>query len=110
MIPIQALLHGGRRVLQLGVRLGRYLIIFIGGLCQPKAVLVAWTLALQSQLAACLEQIEKREAPKPRFHPAFRLLWVPLSRLLEDWQELAHLMKPATVKRWHSDAFRACWR
>ena len=30
--------------------------------------------ALQSQLATCLEQIEKRQAPKPKFHPAFRLL------------------------------------
>ncbi len=43
-------------------RLGRYLLIFLWDLCKPKAGLVARTLALQSQLAACLEQIEKKEA------------------------------------------------
>ena len=60
MIPIHALVHRGRRALQLGVRLGRYLIIFIWGLCQPKAVLVARTLALQSQLAACIRRVVTR--------------------------------------------------
>ncbi len=48
------------------VRLGRYLIIFFWSQCQPKFALVASNLALQSQLATWLEQIEKREAPKPR--------------------------------------------
>ncbi len=71
MIAIYALHYWGRGVLQLVARLGRYLIIFLWGLCQPKAALVARTLALQSQLASCLEQIEKKEAPKPQFHPAF---------------------------------------
>ena len=74
MIPIQALLHGARGVLQLVARLSRYLIIFVWGLCQPKAALVARTLAVQSQPAARLEQIEKNKAPKTQFHPASRLL------------------------------------
>ena len=69
MISIHALLYWGRGGLQLVARLGRYLIIFLWGLCQPKAVLFARTLALQSQLAACLEQINKRETPKAQFHP-----------------------------------------
>ena len=110
MIPIQAPLHWARCGLELVARLGRYLIIFVGGLCQPKTVLVARTLALQSQLAACLEQVENKKAPKPQFHPAFRLLWVLISKVIDDWQDLAQVMKPSTVKRWHSDAFRSYWR
>ena len=74
MISIQALLYGARGVLQLVARLSRYVIIFIWDLCQGKAALVARTLALQSQPAARLEQIEKNKAPKTQFHPAFRLL------------------------------------
>ena len=34
-----------------------------------------------------------------RFTSAFRLLWVVLSRFLEGWEDLAQLMKPATVTR-----------
>ena len=38
-------------------------------------------------------------AYQDRFTPAFRLLWVVLSRFLEGWEDLAQLMKPATVTR-----------
>ena len=32
-----------------------------------------------------------------------------ISRILDGWEDLAQLMKPATVKRWHSQAFRLYW-
>jgi len=35
---------------------------------------------------------------------------VVLSRFLEGWEDLAQLMKPATVKRWHRAGFRLYWR
>ena len=89
MIPLQSLFRGGRAGLILALRLGRYLIIFLFGICQPKAVLVAKVLALQSQLASCKDRIERRESPKPRFDPAFRLLWVALSKMLDGWEEWA---------------------
>ena len=79
-------------------RLGRYLIIFLGGLFQPKATLVTMTLALQSQLAACIEQIERKETPKPQFHPAFRLLWVLISKVIDDWQDLVQVKKHGPMK------------
>jgi hypothetical protein len=42
--------------------------------------------------------------------PAFRLLWVALSKLLDGREDLVHLMKPATVKRLHTRAVRLFWR
>ena len=68
----------------------------------PKAVLAARILALQSQLAICKHCIDADKAPQPRFNQAFRILCVILSKLLDRWEDLAKLMKPATVKKWHT--------
>ncbi len=104
------MIYWGRAALSLGTRLSRYLLRFLWWLCQPQAVLAARVLALESQLASCKEQIEQKKIPKPKFHPAFRLLWVVISKVLDGWEDFAQVMKPATVKRWHSDAFRAYWK
>jgi len=45
-----------------------------------------------------------------QFTPAFRFLWVVLSRFLDGWEDLVHLMKTETVTRWHTRAFRLFWR
>jgi hypothetical protein len=37
------------------------------------------------------------------------MLWVVLSKFLDGWEQLVHVMKPETVKRWHTRAFRAWW-
>jgi hypothetical protein len=60
-----------------------YLIRFVVLLFYPKAVLAARLLAVQSQLAFCKNRIDLKKDSKPRFTPAFRLLWVVLSRLLD---------------------------
>lgn len=87
---------------------------YLGGFCwamlQPKAVLAARILALQSQLAVCKHRIEAGKAPPPRFNQAFRILWVVLAKLLDRWEDLAQVMKPATVVKWHRTAFRLFWR
>jgi transposase InsO family protein len=88
----------------------RYFGSFLWLLLQPKAVLAANILALQSQLAACKHAIEAGKAPPPRFHQAFRILWVVLSKLLDKWEDLAQVIKPATLKKWHTVAFRLLWR
>jgi len=76
----------------------------------PKAVLAANILALQSQLAICKHRIDAGKAPPPRLNQAFRVLWVILSKLLDRWEDLAQVMKSATVKKWHTGAFRIFWR
>jgi len=87
-----------------------YLGSFIWLLLQPKAVLAARILALQSQLAVCKHRIGAGKAPQPRFNQAFRILWVIFSKLLDRWEDLAQVLKPATVKKWHTAAFRIFWR
>jgi len=85
----------------------RYLGSFLYLLLLPKAVLAARILALQSQVAVCKHRIDAGKAPQPRFNQAFRILWVILSKLLDRWEDLAQVMKPATVKKWHTA--RSLW-
>ena len=83
---------------------------FLWAFACPRAVLAARLLAVESQLATCRERVRQKKDPRPRFTPAFRLLWVILSKLMERWEHLAQLMKPATVKKWHMQAYRLFWR
>ncbi|MCY3019126.1 MAG: hypothetical protein NTW87_08880, partial [Planctomycetota bacterium] len=87
-----------------------YAALFLWFLLLPKAALAAKTLALQSQLAVCKHRIGAGKAPQPHFNQAFRILWVILSKLLDRWEDLAQVTKPATVKKWHTAAFRIFWR
>ena len=88
----------------------RYVLVFLRAIFCPKAVLAARLLAVESQLAACKHQIASKKHPRPRFTAGFRLLWVVLSKFLDEWEDLACLMQPATVKKWHTTAFRYFWR
>jgi len=85
-----------------------YTLRFGWMLVLPKARLAARVVAAESQLAIALNGPGARR--RRQFGPAFRLLWVALSRLLEGWEGLAHLMKPETVTGWHRSAFRLFWR
>jgi hypothetical protein len=67
-------------------------------------------VAMRSQLTFYKESIRQRRQPRPRFHPAFRLLWVLLSRIWTGWKSAAELMKPKTVLQWHEHAFLQWWR
>ena len=87
-----------------------YAATFLRALFLPKAALAARLLAAESQLAACTFAIHQRKQQRPRFTQAFRLLWVILSNSWDGWREHVHLMQPATVKRWHTTAFRIYWR
>jgi len=89
---------------------GGYIWILLCALLGPKARLAARLLAAESQLAMCQRRIEEKRQPKPQFTPTFRLLWVVLSRVWNQWHQVAHLMQPGTVKRWHTTAFRFYWR
>lgn len=86
-----------------------YGLAFLWALLGPKAVLAAKLLSVQSQLAMYKQRIQQKKDPRPRFTPAFRILWVLLSRLMDQWEDFAQLMQPATVKKWHTTAFRYYW-
>jgi putative transposase len=87
----------------------RYALRFVWALLAPKAMLAARVLAAESQLAIELNRSGGGKRQRRQF-PPFRLLCVALSKVLERWEDLAHLMKPETVKRWHTKAFRLFWR
>jgi hypothetical protein len=86
-------------------KVARYALRFSWAVLLPKARLAARVLAAESQLAVERNRSGGRQRRR-QFSPAFRMLWVVLSKLLDGWEDLAHLMKPATVKRWHTTAFR----
>ncbi len=65
-------------------------------LLQPKAVLAAKLLAAESQLAACVDAVNRKKAPRPRLTLSFRVLWIALSKWLWGWKKLARVMQPDT--------------
>ena len=67
-------------------------------------------LALRSQLAICQEQITNGKTRKPRVNPAFRFLWVALSKYFRNWKSALVIVKPETVIGWHKHCFKLYWR
>jgi len=92
------------------LQLLRYALSFCWALVLPRAVTAAQLLAIESQLAVELNRASGQRKRHSQFSPAFRILWVVLSKFLNGWEELVHIMKPETVKRWHTQVFRAWWR
>jgi len=86
-----------------------YLLRFTSMFLQTRASLAAQLVAAESQLAVCKRRIEQKQHPRPRFTTGFRLLWIILSKLWAPWQAAAQLMQPATVKKWHTRAFKMYW-
>ena len=84
--------------------------MFVCAFVSTRPKTAATVVALRSQLANRIDRVQQKKEPKPRFTPAFRVVWVVLSRFLEGWDDLAQLMKPATVKRWHRAGYRLLWR
>jgi hypothetical protein len=87
-----------------------YLLRFASVFFQSRTSLAARLLAAESQLGMCTRRIEQKAQPKPRFTSGFRVLWVILSKFWAPWQAAAQLMQPATVKAWHTRAFKIYWR
>ena len=110
MNAIRTLLTSLRHVLACAGEMFRYALMFLWAIFCPKVVLAARLLAAESQLAACKHGIASKKRPRPRFTAGFRLLRVILSKSLDKWEDLAHLMRPATVKKWHTTASRYFWR
>jgi hypothetical protein len=75
-----------------------YALVFLVSSFASRGKLAAEVVALPSQVAACRDRVDRKQAPKPRLTTAFRVLWVVLSRLLTGWEDLAQLVKPATVR------------
>src|SRR5215469_16276575 len=62
-----------------------YALIFASAFFRQRASLGCEMVAMRSQLTFYKESIRQQRQPPPRFHPAFRLLWVLLSRVWTGW-------------------------
>jgi len=92
--------------LEFGWQAIRYALIFVSAFFRQRASLGCEMVAMHSQLTFYKESIRQQRQPRPRFHPAFRLLWLLLGRVWSGWKSAAELMKPKTVLKWHEHAFR----
>jgi len=111
MSTVSSLLVTAGYVLDAVRELVRYALRFCWALLLPRALLAARVLGAESQLAVALNHTGvSGKHRRHQFTPAFRIVWVVLSKLLDGWQDLVHLMKPEAVKRWHTRAFRLLWR
>ena len=69
-----------------------------------RADLAAENLALRQQLA-----ILNRKSQRPRLNDIDRAFWAAMKDQFENWAGALVIVKPATVVRWHRDAFRRHW-
>src|SRR6516225_10053131 len=72
----------------------RYALVLVSAFFRQRASLGCEMVAMRGQLTFYKESIGQKSQPRPRFHPAFRLLWVLLSRVWTGWKSAAELMKP----------------
>jgi hypothetical protein len=71
------------------------LLALLVSLFRSRRSLYLQVLALQHQVA-----VYKQTVPRPRLHPADRLLWSWLSRLWAEWQKALIFVQPRTVVAW----------
>ena len=67
-------------------------------------------LALRSQLSIVYQQRINKKISGARVSPAFRILWVFLSKHFSDWKSHLVIVKPETVISWHRKAFKLYWK
>ncbi len=82
-------------------------IIFgtVGAEIRSRHDLATENLALRQQLA-----VMKYKCPRPRLTAADRFFWIVLSRIWSGWRTSLHIVRPATIVRWHRQGFRYYWR
>jgi transposase InsO family protein len=96
--------------LRFGQEVILYALIFVSAFFRNRASLGCELVAIRSQLTLYKESIRQKKQPRPRFTPAFRILWVLLSSVWSGWKPVADLMQPKTVLKWHARAFHLWWR
>jgi len=93
--------HLGRVVLALGVDA----LTLVGAMLRSRTAVAAENLLLRKQLALYRE----REVKRRRARDSVRLALVLLARCFA-WREALMVVQPATLIRWHRQAFRLLWR
>src|SRR5262245_1579198 len=82
------------------------LAIYFCDLFKSRRRLQAENLFLLHQLNIML----RRALPRPRLRASDRTLLVWMARMCPGLLDLAQVVKPETILRWHRAGFRAFWR
>ena len=72
LLPVLESLEFGRQVIH-------YALIFVSAFFRQRTSLACEMVAIRNQLTFYEANIRQKRQLRPRFHPAFRLLWVLLS-------------------------------
>jgi transposase InsO family protein len=80
--------------------------IFVADMFKSRCRLQAENLFLRHQLNIAL----RRAPPRPRLCGSDRALLIWITRLWPNLVDLAQVVKPETILRWHRAGFRAYWR
>jgi transposase InsO family protein len=80
--------------------------IFVADMFKSRCRLQAENLFLRHQLNIAL----RRAPPRPRLCGSDRALLIWITRLWPNMVDLAQVVKPETILRWHRAGFRAYWR
>lgn len=66
-------------------------------------------VALRNQLSLYEHHFQTNNLPKPQSTPAFRQLWILLSKHYSGWKDVLKAFQPSTVLKWHRNAFSLHW-
>ena len=82
-----------------------YALILVSPFFRSRASLGCELVAIRSQLTFYKESIRQKKQTRPRFTPAFCLLWALLSAVWSGWKPVADLMQAKTVLKWYKRSF-----
>jgi len=83
----------------------RQLLLLVRVLAEDRQRLALENVALRHQLA-----VLKRSVKRATIQDSERMFWILMTKMLKDWKEAVHFVKPDTVVRWHRNGFRFYWR
>ena len=73
----------------------RHLVLLLRLLVEDRQRLALEDVALRHQLA-----VLKRSVKRPRIQDSDRMFWILMMRMLKEWREAVHFVKPDTIVRW----------
>jgi len=74
-------------------------------LIEDRKRLMLENVARRQQLA-----VLKRSVNRPKIEDSDRIFWILMRRMLKEWKETLHFVKPTTVVAWHRRELRCYWR
>ena len=82
----------------------RQLVLLVRLLIEDRQRLALENVALRHQLA-----VLTRSVKRPKIHDSDRMFWILMKKMLADWRDAVHFVKPDTIVAWQCVQIRqAC--